>query len=103
MPGAHPGAVEGEAQALFAQAQALRGLLALGDVQGGADVADQRALRVTVRLGQVIDPPHRAVGTDDAMFQFVGRAARQGGAEGLVQPVPILGMDTLRQHGLVDR
>ena len=80
MPGAHLRPIERQAQALFAAAQAFLGLLALGDVQGTPDVANERAILVAVRMRQLIEPAHATVGTDDPVLQFVDRAVCDGGA-----------------------
>ena len=84
-------------------AQRHLGLLALGDVERGADVAEQFAAVVKIRQRAVVHPAHTAVGPHDAVFQFVHRIALQGGAEGLVQQGRVVGMNALGQHHVIRR
>ena len=103
VPDAEVGAVDGELQPLLALAPLSLGLLALGDVQGGAQVAFEPALGIETGLGPVIAPAQAAVGSQDAVLQLVDGGVLQRGAEGALQPLRVLGREVPPQQLVVVR
>jgi len=101
MPTADMGNLLGQGQHRRTFPQRLLGQFALGDVQRCADITDNLSRSVAVWMGAVVHDPRAAVRAQEPMLQFEDRTAFQTSLECVVQQVPVIRVNGLREHGCV--